>query len=276
MKMGKMSRTRSMVAVIILSVIMFVVFYVICYYRWEHLWALDVSITNYEVMPQADDDTLRVVMIGDSWAGIHHENGLDTFLCLVLQEKVSCPVTVVSKGIGGEKCRGIYQLIFSNDSLGVKALFTIRPDYCIISAGINDAVANLGTLQYCHYYHQILDFLLANHIRPVVLEIPNVNIWHIYGGKPFKDIIVDFLKSTMTRCKMYQFREYREALYQMLVDEHLIENVIYVSMEKWNERSPDIDTHLFLADQIHLNYQGYEKLDRCIAIAIANDLEKSR
>ena len=155
MKMVKISKVKSIVAIIILSVLMFVVFYVFYYYRWSHLWALDSSIPYYEVMPQ-DDDTLRVVMIGDSWAGIHHENGLDTFLCLVLQEKVSSPVTVVSKGKGGERCRGIYQLMFSNDSLGTKALFTLRPDYCIISAGINDAVANLGTLQYCHYYHKIL------------------------------------------------------------------------------------------------------------------------
>jgi lysophospholipase L1-like esterase len=264
--------------VVIISVILFVLLIIglsVYYYnRWKHLWAMDVSIPTYEVKSEADD-SLRVVMIGDSWAGLHHENGMDTYLCSELQDKVSCPVIAVSKGKGGERSRGIYQLMFSTDGDGTKSLFTSKPDYCIISAGINDAAANLGTRQYCHYYRQILDFLLENHIRPVVIEVPNVNLWHIYGGKPFKDLAIDYVRSIMTRCRMYHVQEYREALYQMLIDEHLMEKVVYVPMEDWNDGAPDINKDLFMADQIHLNRHGYEKLDSCIALAIAKDLEKT-
>ena len=266
------------IMVVIIAVILFVsliiglsVYY---YHRWKHLWAMDVSIPTYEVESKADD-SLRVVMIGDSWAGLHHENGMDTYLCSELQDKVSRPVIVVSNGKGGEKSKGIYQLMFSTDCYGTKSLFTPRPDYCIISAGINDAAANLGTRQYCYYYRQILDLLLANHIRPVVIEVPNVNIWHIYGGKPFKDLMIDGVRSIMTRCKMYHVQEYREALYQMLIEEHLIEKVVYVPMKDWNDGGPDINKDLFMADQIHLNRNGYEKLDSCIAKAILKDLEKT-
>ena len=270
-----MSKTRIMVVliVIILFVIIILGLYFFYYHRWKHLWAMDASIPSYEVMSQSDD-TLRIIMIGDSWAALHHENGMDTFLCSKLQGWLSRPVVVVSKGKGGEKSRGIYQLMFSSDCYGTKELLALKPDYCIISAGINDAAANLGTQQYCHYYCLILNFLLINHIRPIVLEIPNVNIWHLYGGKPIKDLVVDYVRSTMTRCKMYQFQEYREALYQMLVDEHLMENVIYVPMIDWNDGSPNIDEHLFLDDHIHLNRHGYEKIDSCIALAIAKDLEE--
>jgi hypothetical protein len=59
----------------------------------------------------------------------------------------------------------------------------------------------------------------------------------------------------------------------MLVNEGLIDKVIYVSMNDWDDVSPDIDKNLFMSDQIHLNRQGYERLDSCIAIAIARDLE---
>jgi hypothetical protein len=53
------------------------------------------------------------------------------------------------------------------------------------------------------------------------------------------------------------------------------DKVVYVSMNDWNDASPDIDQNLFMSDQIHLNRRGYEKLDSCIAIAIAKDLENS-
>lgn len=260
--------------VVILFVSLIAGFYVYYYSRWKHLWAMDASIPSYEVKSRIDD-TLKVVMIGDSWAGLHHEDGMDAYLLSKLQEKVKRPLSVISKGKGGEKSRGIYQLMFSTDCYGTKTLFASKPDYCIISAGINDAAANLGARQYCHYYRQILDFLLTCHIRPVVLEIPNVNIWHLYGGKPIKDLVIDFVRSKMTGCKMYHVQEYREALNKMLIDEHLMEKVVYVPMEDWNDGGPDINKDLFMADQIHLNRHGYEKLDSCIALAISKDLEKT-
>lgn len=272
--MSKSGIVMVVIIVVILFVSLIIALYVYYYYRWKHLWAMDVNIPIYEVKAKVDD-SLRVVMIGDSWAGLHHENGMDTYLCSELQDKVSRPVIVVSKGKGGEKSKGIYQLMFSTDCYGTKSLFTSKPDYCIISAGINDAAANMGIKQYCFYYRQILEFLLANHIRPVVLEIPNVNIWNLYGGKPFKDLAADYVKSVMTSCKMYHFQEYREALYLMLVDEQFIEKVLYVPMKDWNGGSTDIDKSLFMTDQIHLNRQGYEKLDSCIALAIAKDLENT-
>ena len=270
-----MSKSRIMVVLIVIILFLIIVtgLYVYYYHRWKHLWAMDASIPSYEVMFQSDD-TLRIIMIGDSWAALHYENGMDTFLCSRLQEMVSRPVAVISKGKGGEKIRGVYQLMFSNDAYGTKQLFVSKPDYCIISAGINDAVANLGIQQYCHYYRQTLEFLIKNHIRPIVIEIPNVNIWHLYGGKPFKDFPVNRVKSTMTKCKKSQFQRPGAPLPKMLVDEHRMENVLYVPMIDWNDGSPEIDNLLFMDDQIHLNRYGYEKLDSCIATAISKDLEK--
>ena len=245
------------------------------YSRWKRLWAVSNPMPHYFVS-HIQDDALRVVMIGDSWAGIHSELQMDTFLCSKLEQKILRPVSVVSKGKGGEKSRGIYQLMFQTDGYGTRNLFNAGADYCIISAGINDAAANLGTKQFCAHYRMILDFLLANSIRPVVIEIPDVDIWNIYGDKPKKDLLIDYVRSTMTCSGMYNYHEYREALYSMLIEEHLMERVIYVPMKGWNGNGVKLNPSLFMADKIHLNRSGYEKLDACIATAIAHDLQKSQ
>lgn len=245
------------------------------YYRWHHLWAVE-PIDFYDI-PAAGDDTLRVLMIGDSWAGIHSELQMDSFLRSELEMAVSRPVTVVSKGKGGEKSRGIYRLLFQTAGYGTKPLFLAGgADYCIVSAGINDAAANLGTKQFCAHYRMILDFLLTSGIRPVVIETPDVDIWNVYGDKPWKDLLTDFVRSTMTGCGMYRFREYREALKSMLLKEHLMERVVYVPMAGWNGDGEAVNQQLFMADRVHLNRQGYERLDACMAKAIARDLQQSQ
>lgn len=270
----KKSRCKMIMVLFLLSLGV-VGIYIYYYNRWKHLWALNAIIAPHYEIQSNKNSSPRVVMIGDSWAGLHHEQNMDIYFSAILEQQISGAVLVESKGKGGEKTRGICKLMFETGEFGTKPLLSLKPDYCVISAGINDAAANLGTKQYCYYYRQILDFLLANGIRPVVLEIPNVNIWHLYGGKPFKDLVVDFVRSTMTGCKMYQYAGYRDALYRMLVNEKLMDKVVYVSMKDWNDASPDINSNLFMSDQIHLNRRGYEKLDSCIAIAIAKDLENS-
>lgn len=245
------------------------------YNRWKRLWVVANPLPHYSI-PHIQSDTLKVLMIGDSWAGIHTELQMDAFLRSKLEQKILRPVSVVSKGKGGEKSRGIYRLLFQTEGYGTKNFVLEGVDYCIISAGINDAAANLGTKQFCAYYRMILDFLLDNSIRPVIIEIPDVDIWNIYGDKPKKDLLIDYVRSTMTCCGMYNYHEYREALYSMLIKESLMDKVVYVSMKGWNGDGVKLNPLLFMPDKIHLNSAGYEKLDACIAIAIARDLQKSQ
>ena len=103
-------------------------------------------------------------------------------------------------------------LMFEEDGLGTKSLFASGADFCVVFAGINDAAANLGKKQYVYHMKLIIDFLLKNSVRPILIEIPNVNIWNVYGGKPIKYLVVDFGRSLMTGCGMYHFPEYREVL----------------------------------------------------------------
>lgn len=247
--------------------------YFYLFFRWKHLWTLEKPQKVYCVKNQ-QNDTLRVVMIGDSWAGMHR--AFDNYLQRQLTKSVGCPVSFESKGKGGEKTKGIYQLLFEDSSYGTQTLISSGADYCVISAGINDAAANLGTEQYCHYYIQILEFLLNNQIKPVILEFPNVNIRAIYKDKPIKDLCLDFLKSVMTHSGMYDYSDYREALKSTLYEKHLTDHVIYVSAQEWNGTSDEINVNIFLEDQIHLNQKGYELLDSCIAQKIAKDYNNRR
>lgn len=247
-----------------------IVLLIFCFYyaRWQHLWALEQPQQRYELINHLDD-TLRVVMIGDSWAGMHTE--LDSFMIQKLEKYSRLPVLFESRGKGGEKTKGVYQLMFKDDYYGTKQLMLSSPDYCVISAGINDAAANLGTKQFCYYYRQILDFLLENHIRPVVIEVPNVDLWLMLRNKPYKDLASDYVKSIMTNCNMYNYQEYRDALLSMLKSEGLKEQILYIPMKEWNGNGVEINRSLFLDDCIHLNKRGYELLDSCIARQIAND-----
>ena len=77
----------------------------------------------------------------------------------------------------------------------------------------------------------------------------------------------------MTHCKMYQMEEYRDSLRAMFTNENLMDSVIYIHANEWNGNDTDINQKLFLNDQIHLNKNGYELLDSCIANAIAADLK---
>ena len=243
------------------------------FYRWKHLWEQESPRPIYQITHQ-HDDTLRVVMIGDSWAGMHRPYNI--FLHSQLQEASGCPVLFESNGKGGEKTKGIYQLLFEDKGNGTRALISSAPDYCIISAGINDAAANLGPKQYCHYYCQIIELLLYNQIKPVVLDFPNVNMWTIFKHKPIMDICTDYLKSMMTHCGLYEYSDYREALRISLVERNLMEQIIYIPASEWYGKSYDVNMDFFLNDQIHLNQKGYELLDICLAKKIAKDYNSRR
>ena len=254
----------------LLLLIMLILVYCFYYAKWNHLWALEQPSQKYQVnYHQKEKDSLRVVMIGDSWVGMHSD--FDNFMIQKLEKYSRLPVLFVSKGKGGEKTKGVYQLMFKEGSYGTKQLMLSAPDYCVISAGINDAAANLGTKQFCYYYRLILDFLLENHIRPVVIEVPNVDLWLMLRNKPIKDLASDYVKSIMTNCTMYNYQEYRNALLSMLESESLKEQILYIPMKEWNGNEVEINRSLFLEDCIHLNKRGYESIDSCIAKHIAND-----
>lgn len=237
--------------------------YIFCYYRWYPIWQPVAQRTSYSV-EQKHDDTLRIIMIGDSWTGLHHECGYDSVLHKMLQDKTDCPVIMEARGKGGAKSGDIYEMMFRESGLNpevcTQPLIESSPNYAIVTAGINDAASNMGTDYYCHNYLHILRYLLKCGIRPVVVEMPDVNIKGIYSDKPLKDRLVDRLRSWMTVVSLYDVKPYRDALYEKLIQENLMDSIIYISLSQWQTS--------FGADGIHLDDAGYRQLDSCLTVTI--------
>lgn len=229
------------------------------YYSWA-----EEEPTNYHSNRIQADDTLRVIMIGDSWATYHHDN--DTLLATMLQKKMHKPVQVISSGMVGAKTKTIYELM--NDTLssrGTLRLIATCPDYCIISAGINDAIAKMGTHNYCYHYGLIIKELISAGITPVIIDMPDVGYYSAYKREPLFMRIRHRLSSRFNKTDMWHFGDYRNALQAYISENQLANQIIYITADSWNQQGFKDKRQLYLPDDIHLNKKGYFLLDSCIA-----------
>lgn len=212
-------------------------------------------------MTNISSDTLKIAFIGDSWAACHHD--YDTKLESMLYDKGRL-ARVVSIGNVGAKSREIYQRMYST----TRPVLLEHPDYCIVSAGINDAVAKIGKDYYVHHYMLILQQLLDLDIKPVVLEMPEVNYRAIANREPWTMRMRHVLSSLMTGSELYGFESYRTALFSAIKDAGLQNRVVYISADLWSPDGYRDPRDLYLSDETHLNAMGYEVLDSCIASEI--------
>lgn len=229
------------------------------YYSWA-----EEKLTDYHTSRKQANDTLRVIMIGDSWAAYHHDN--DTILATMLQEKLHKPVHVISSGMVGAKTKAIYELMFDTlSSRGTQRLIATHPDYCIISAGINDAIAKMGTQNYCYHYGLIIKKLISTGITPVIIDMPDVGYYSAYSREPLIMRIRHRLSSRVNMTDMWRFEDYRNALNAYISEYQLANQVIYITADSWNQHGFKDKRQLYLSDDIHLNKKGYYLLDSCIA-----------
>ena len=215
------------------------------------------------------EDTLKIAFIGDSWAAYHHN--YDSNLESMLNDK-RLPAHVVSIGNVGAKSREIYQRLYST----TKPLLKWQPDYCVISAGINDAVAKMGKDYYVHHYMLILQQLLDLKIKPVVLEMPEVNYRAIANRESWTMRMRHIISSWVTGSELYGFNSYKEALVSAIVKADVQNRIVYISTGSWNSNGYRDPAGLYLPDETHLNAKGYEVLDSCIASVIIKDIRQKQ
>ena len=240
------------------------------YYSWA-----EKRTTTHTPNSILSDDTLRVIMIGDSWAAYHHDN--DTILASLLQEDLHRPVRVVSSGMVGAKTKAIYELMFDSISpLGIQNLINKKPEYCIISAGINDAVAKMGTNNYCYHYCLIIHHLLSSCIKPVVLDMPDVDYKSVYKRESIIANARHRISSWCTKVPMWSFEDYRKELDIEISLKGLRNRIIYIPSTEWNPKGFEDPRNLYLEDHIHLNKKGYSLLDACIASYISQDYKSTK
>ena len=127
-----------------------------------------------------ESDSINIAYIGDSWAFLHNEH-----YCRIaksLEDSIHRPIKVYSMGVCGLTSKEIYESIFENVDL--RNFFRQRKyDYCFVSAGINDTYKKMSTAYYQKSMEGIILFLLANNIRPIILEIPDYDIHKAYKNQ---------------------------------------------------------------------------------------------
>ena len=123
----------------------------------------------------------------------------------------------------------------------------------------------------------ILQQLLELNIKPVVLEMPEVNYRAIAGREPWTMRLRHALSSMMTGSELYGFDSYKTGLIKAIKKANLQKRIVYISADTWNPDGYWDSRELYLPDETHLNERGCEVLDSCIAAAILKDIgEKNK
>lgn len=266
--------------VVIACAIFSALFYLEC--RWKHILSPATHITPYPICSH-NDDTLRIIIIGDSWACLYKELELEGNLEKMISAHVHKPVTVQANGRGGAKSKDIYYLMFketaslvdTDSSYCTQSLIQNGADYCIVSIGANDASANLGTNYLCANCDLVMKHLIFVGITPVLIEVPQRNDKSQYYGKPWNHYLVDRIRAFMTGSDMYIYDQYRPALYNHLVENGLMDSIIYIKKDEWNIDGFKDKRNLYMQDGMHLNKKGYWFLDSCLADRISRHFKAS-
>ena len=232
-----------------------------CYYAPPQL------ITPYQIGKV--NDTLRIAYIGDSWAFMHKNHN-----CQIpkrLESKLHRPIRVHSYGLCGQTSKEIYESIFDNDDM--KRFFQRRGyQFCFVSAGINDTYKKMSTSYYKKSMNGIIQFLLDNHIHPIILEIPDYDIKKSFDrqttSKKLLRKLSMFINNTPLDCK----QKFRDALDELIREKEYQNKVSIIRYKSWNNDYHQDLNLLYLDDGLHLNKHGYVKLDSIIAKEIVSPM----
>ena len=208
------------------------------------------------------DDTLRIAFIGDSWAYMHKNHNCE--IAQIIEDSIHSPVSVHSFGICGLTSKEIYEHIFDDPDFR-QFMQEKKYDYCFVSAGINDTYKKMSTSYYQQSMDGIIQFLLANHIHPIILEIPDYNIIKAYDNQKTDKKLLRrlsmYINSTPLDCK----QDFRDALDELINEKGYKNKVSVIRYKSWNNDYPNEQNQLYLNDGLHLNENGYAKLDSVIA-----------
>lgn len=248
-------------------------------WKWRPFYKPVAPITPY-VVNHHHDDTLRVIMIGDSWIRFHETLRRDsTFEEQLKKELGNGKVKVTAKGKGGTVSGEIYEQMSAERMLATEydlnnctqAMIEKGADYCVISAGINDARQRRGKMYYVGNYERIIRTLLAGGIRPVVMEVPEVEVDEAHLGNTLYYRFRSWIAMRLLKTSLYGSSDYSRALKDSLTAHHLMDSVLYISAASWNPEGWRDKRDIYTEDHFHLNLKGYEILDSAFAAEIVRD-----
>lgn len=215
-------------------------------------------------------DTIKIAFIGDSWAEMHQNH--QCIIAQLLLSELSVPVEVRTAGVSGLTSKDIYYSIFDNKSVR-SVVIDWCPNYCIIVAGINDSDRKMGIDFYKENMKLIIDFLLSQDITPVLLEIPSYNAWRSFQVRDVYTKLKYLFSMLRNTSSMDCIDLYRNSLADLIEIQGWTSRVILISVDQWNPLGYEDDRGIYDDLQMHLNGDGYEILDSCIASSICNDVK---
>ena len=233
----------------------------------------------YAIGSRPADDTLRVAVIGDSWAMYHAQLGCDTLFEQYAGRLTAQPVRCMSRGTGGAKSTEVEYAMFRNQVQGdsqmacTQPLLEAQPEYGVVMAGINDTWKKRPVSYYTGNYRLILRLLLANHIRPVVMEIPDFEMGEWLDEHRRRQRCLYRFYSYFTGVVADDIAPFRNGLRQMLKDTGLADSVLFIATDQWLPQGHRYSEEIYQADHVHLNRSGYHLLDSCIVAEIVNDYQ---
>jgi lysophospholipase L1-like esterase len=208
------------------------------------------------------DDTLRIAFIGDSWAFMHKDH--ECKIATILQDSIQKSVKVHSYGVCGLTSKEIYENIFDNNDL--KCLLKKRKfDFCIISAGINDVNKKMSIKYYKDSMDGIISFLLANNIHPIILEIPDFDVYKIYRWWRIDKKILRIISMKINHVPIDCKQLFRDAFDSLVAEQWKKNQLSIIRYISWNNDYHNDQENLYLKDGLHLNEHGYTILDSAIA-----------
>jgi len=233
----------------------------------------------YNVGPRPDDDTLRVAVIGDSWAEFHMTLSCDTLFELYGARLTSKPIRCMTRGRGGAKSKDVYYYMFRSQTqeyswmhdICTQPLLEEHPDYCVVMVGINDTWKKRPVSYYTGNYRLIIRLLLANHIRPVVMEIPDFEMGEWLNSHRRRQRFLYRFYSYFTGVVEDDITPFREGLRSMLKETGLSDSVLFIPKDHWIPEDHQYSEEIYQEDHVHINYQGYHVLDSCIISEILTD-----
>lgn len=231
-----------------------------CYKPAEMQTGLSVSCHN--------DDTIRIAYIGDSWAYNHKK--MKCVIDSMIYVQIGKPVQIRNVGVCGLTSKEIYNGLFFDMEL--KSVIEWGPDFCFVSAGINDANMKSG----CEYYKEnmrlMISFLLENHITPMILEIPYYDIYRTFWRRSLISLFQSIRLMLLTRSSINCIDSYSNSYNDLINEQHWQDVVITIRRGYWNPYGYEGQKELYTSDRMHLNQDGYFVLDSCIASQIVTFL----
>ena len=268
-------KKRILWGIVFVALLLSTFFYIIPQYRFYYVAE---ELPLYTISKTYQDDTLRIAFIGDSWADYHTLLSGDTIIVNAGKRIYNKPIKAVTRGKKGALSKEIYFFMYSDKTIEhsyepdrcTQPLIEDHPDYCVIFAGINDVTYLRPLSYYAENMRLIIRLLLHNKIRPVVMEIPIVNFTEPMHRKRMRDRWFYKARSVLMGTKNNKGTDYQNALKEMLAKTKLQDSVLYISAKQWNPEGAT-DTTMFLIDQLHLNLNGYHRLDSCIISEIIRE-----